>query len=199
MLRFRIAALASVLIIGTLGAGLTAASAATVAHVRDKPTKGEQSLSNHVPQSYITTCVGLTASTKKDYAKSYPKLKKQIGSIAAAISCTPMGIGVPEIVIFTQWKNAADMNAYYKAVVAGYNIQPNAAVASPATCPLESTSRASGTAVGRVVCQPSVSKQPAEIVWTTDSLKILGDALVTTDPDGSLLNTWWKADSGPVK
>jgi hypothetical protein len=199
MLRFRIAALAVVLVIGALGAGLTAASAATVAHAQDKPTKGEQFLGKHVPASFGSTCVALTASTKKDYAKSYPKVKKQINSIGAAISCTPTGTNVPEIVIFTQWKNAADMNAYYRAVVAGYNIQLNAAVAGQATCPLESASTAGGAIVGRVVCQPSMSKQPAEIVWTTDSLKILGDALVTTDPDGSLLNTWWKGDSGPVK
>jgi hypothetical protein len=200
MFRFGIAALAGVLVIGAVGAGLTAASAATVAHVQNKPTKGEQSLANHVPSSFANTCAGVTASMKKTYAKTYPKVKKQTNSIVAAVSCTPTGTAVPELVVYTQWKNLADMNAYYNATVAGYGIQPETRAAAPAVCPLESTSTAGTTVVrvvGRVVCQPSVAKNPAEIVWTTNPLKILGDAFVTTDPDGSLLNTWWKADSGP--
>ena len=197
MLRFKIAALASVLVIGAVGAGLTAASAATVAHVQDKVTKAEQSLANHVPQSFVTTCVGETAKLRGVYARSFPKVKKQTKSIVAAITCSPTGASPPDTVVYTQWKNVADMNALYQAAVADFNIQPNSG--AQATCPFESTSTVGGTPVGRAVCQPALPGLSAEIYWTTDSLKIMGDALLKTDPDGSLLTTWWKGDSGPNK
>jgi hypothetical protein len=200
VLRFRIAALAGVLVIGAVGAGLTAASAATVAHVQNKPTKGEQSLANHVPSSYANTCVGFTASTKKTDAKFFPKVKKQINQIVAAIQCKPTGASVPEVVIFTQWKNVADMNAWYQANVVDLGIQPEQGAADQATCPREKSysSGAGTTDAGRSVCTPGSPNPPAEIVWTATSLKISGDADLHNDPDGSVLTGWWKGDSGPV-
>jgi hypothetical protein len=198
MFRFRIAALAGVLVIGAVGAGLTAASAATVAHVQNKPTKGEQALDNHVPQSYANTCVGFTASFKKGDAKTFPEVKKQINRIVAAIDCGPTGASVPDSVVFVQWKNVADMNAYYQANVALFGIQPEQGVAAQATCPREkSYSSGAGTTVGRSVCNPSSPNPPAEIVWTATSLKISGDADLKNDPDGSVLTGWWNGDSGP--
>jgi hypothetical protein len=198
MFRFRIAALAGVLVIGAVGAGLTAASAATVAHVQNKPTKGEQALANHVPSSYANTCVGFTASTKKTEAKIFPKVKKQINTIVAAIQCKPTGASVPKVVVFTQWKNVADMNADYQANVDDLNVQPEQGDAAQATCPRETSySLGAGTTdAGRSVCTPG---QPdSEIVWTATSLKISGYAALSNDPDGSVLTGWWKGDSGPV-
>jgi hypothetical protein len=197
MFRFRIAALAGVLVIGAVGAGLTAASAATVAHVQNKPTKGEQSLANHVPSSYANTCKTATASFKKAEAKIFPKVKKQINSIVAAIVCSPTGASVPDTVVFTQWKNVADMNADYQANVAGFGIQPDQAPGQT-PCPQESPSVVNGTTVGRSVCDPSSPNPPAELVWTTTSLKILVRASLDNDPGGAVLDAWWKGDSGPV-
>jgi hypothetical protein len=199
MLRFKIAALAGVLVIGAVGAGLTAASAATVAHVQDKPTKGEQALANHVPSSYANTCEGFTSTKKTDEKTVHPKLKKQINRIVAAIGCTPTGASVPDTVFFIQWKNVADMNAYYQANVADFGIQPDQGVAAQATCPREKSysSGAGTTDAGRSVCSPGSPNPPAELVWTATSLKITGDALLKGDTDGSVLSTWWKGDSGP--
>jgi hypothetical protein len=210
MLRFRIAALASVLVIGagTVGAGLTAASAATVAHVQYKPTKGEQSLGSHVPSSYVDTCSFATAETKKTYAAYFsdPRVKKLTNSIVAAIMCNLTGASVPETVYFTQWKNVADMNGFYHANLDGYNIAPNLGAVGQTTCPQEGTVVVGGTTDGRYVCQPSISKQPkqsaqpAAVVWTTNSLKIMGEAQLTTDTDGAVLYRWWtNGNPGPLK
>jgi hypothetical protein len=196
MFRFKIAALAGVLVIGAVGAGLTAASAATVAHVPNKPTKGEQALANHVPSSYANTCQTATASLKKAEAKVYPKLKKQINNIVAAIICSPTGASVPDKVAFIQWKNVADMNAHYQAKVAALGIQPSQ-LPGQTPCPQESPSVVNGTTVGRSVCDPSSPNPPAEFVWTTTSLKITGDALLQSDPGGAVLDAWWKGGSGP--
>jgi hypothetical protein len=200
MFRFKVAALAGVLVIGAVGAGLTAASAATVAHVQNKPTKGEQALANHVPSSYADTCKTFTASFKKGDAKTFPEVKKQINRIVAAIDCGPTGASVPDSVVFVQWKNVADMNSYYQANVALFGIQPDQGVAAQATCPREkSYSSGAGTpTAGRSVCSPgSGGSGSSEIVWTTTSLKITGDADLKSDPDGSVLTGWWNGDAGP--
>jgi hypothetical protein len=205
MLRFRIA-LASVLVIGagTVGAGLTAASAASVAHVQNKLTKAEQSLAKHVPSSYA--CTSRTPKAQKDYSDAYPTVKKQAKSIVAAIVCAPTGTSVPDYVIFAQWKNATDMNAFFQAVAADWNVQPDES-AGGTTCPQEAgyvtrEISARGQKVvrsGLIVCRPSTQDHQAEIVWTEKSHKITGDAGLTSDPDGSLVHAWWNSDQGGVK
>jgi hypothetical protein len=198
-IRFRVAVVTSVLVIGvgTVGAGLTAASAGTVAHVPDKATKAEQSLGNHVP--YADTCVGATASVKALYATNYPEVKKQTKSIVAAIKCTPMGAPVPEVVIFTQWKNAADMKSYYFASVVGFNLTPNQGAAGQTTCPQEGSLSIKGKHSGRYDCSPADPKHPADFFWTRESLKIMGEALLTNDTNGSALYAWFfNGNPGPT-
>jgi hypothetical protein len=192
MLRFRVAVIVSVLVIGagTVGAGRTAS-----AHALNKPTKAEQSLIGHVPSSYADTCTGDTAKWKKLYAGVFPAAKKQTKSIGAAIICTPTGV---DTVIFTQWKNAADMNAFYQAVVADFNVAPNSIHlqnGQMTACPTE-MGYAVGASTGRVVCQHMNSDNSAELYWTNETLKIVGDASLKPDPAGSLLYAWWNADSG---
>ena len=202
MLGLRVAALVSVLVIGagTVGAGLTTASAATVAHVQKKPTNAERSLIKHAPSSYANTCTGGTAKWKKLYAGVIPAAKKQTKSIVAAVICAPSG-GSVDTVILTQWKNVADMNAFYQAVVADFNVEPNSIDLQNGQltdCPTERGYEV-GAFTGRFVCQHMSSDNSAELYWTNETLKIMGDASLTTDPDGSLLYAWWNADSGGLR
>ncbi len=201
MRRFRIAGWACALVIvigtGTVGAGLTAASAATVAHVQNKPTKAEQSLIKHAPPSYAGTCTGDTAKWKGLYAGVFPAAKKQTKSIVAAVICAPNGASV-DTVVLTQWKNVADMNVFYQAVVADFNVQPNSIQLQNGqltVCPAERGYQVAAF-TGRFVCQTVSSDQSAEIYWTNEKLRILGDASLKPDPGGSRLYAWWNADSG---
>jgi hypothetical protein len=197
--RFRIAVWACALIVGTgmVGGGLTAASATTAAHLQRKPTKAEQALIKHVPSSYADSCSGDTAKWKKLYAGVIPAAKKQTKSIGAAVICAPSG-GSVDTVVFTQWKKAVDMNAFYRAVVADFNVEPNSTHSQngqPTACPTERAYQ-SGAFTGRFVCQHMNSDDSAELYWTNEELRIIGDASLKPDPDGSRLYAWWNADSG---
>jgi hypothetical protein len=201
MPRSRVAALACVLVIGvgSVGAGLTAASAVTVAHVQDKPTKAEQSLLKHAPSSYADTCTGDTAKRKELYAELFSAAKKQIKSIVAAIYCAPSGAPASTVTL-TQWTNVADMNAFYQAVVADFNVEPNSIQNGPlGVCPTEGRYEV-GAITGRVLCRAESGYSP-ELFWTNETLKIMGDAYDSSGSasDGALLYAWWNADSGGLR
>jgi len=172
------------------------ASTGVGASVARKNSKAEKALIKHVPAPTKSTCEGATAETKKLFNKFFPKNKAHTKDVIAAVNCFPDGV---DSVTYMQFTNASDLEATYDALLIdlrviddrgnSINLQPNTAPPSDGTCPIEGPyGHGDQENVGRVGCvgsDPSDSEAASDIAWTETALKILSEAFVTNDPDGS--------------
>jgi hypothetical protein len=185
------------------GVGLVVAGAGVApASVQAKNTKAEQSLvDNQVPPQTASTCSGNTKKEKKYLLKSFPDQKKNLAKIVASVSCFPAAQGSPDEVDYVQFGTLNSMLGVYQANVSYYNITTGQAAPNPTkdTCPQEgSYGPPPNNDAGRVVCAPSTSSHGSDLVWAKNAPKILSEAFLKTDPDGSVLLSWWHTTaSGP--
>lgn len=198
-----------------LGFGLTSSAGASVASKGTKNTKAENALiNNHVPPTTASSCKGATKAEKKYLLKVFPDQKPHINSIVAAVNCFPTVQGSPDEVDYVQMASLNDLLDLYQANLNVYNlpggpgpskdVNGGTAGPTPTTCPLEnvwgppSPSGFTTSPVGRVLCEPSTSSHPGDLVWTQEAQKIYSEAFIKTDPDGSLLFSFFRGgDSGP--
>jgi hypothetical protein len=187
------------------------ASASVGAAKQPKTTKAETSLiNNNVPPATASSCKGNTAAEKKTLIKTFPSQKGKIKAIVAAVQCFPTSQGSPDEVDYVQMGSFNDLLGLYQANLNFYNLPggpgPSANAEAggtngptDATCPAEySYGPQNLPPRGRVLCHPSSSSGPGDLVWTNEPLKIYSEAFAKTDPDGSLLRAFFNStDSGP--
>lgn len=192
--------------------GLVSSASASVGDKSKKPkeTKAELSLiNNHVPPTTASTCQGKTADEKKYLTKTFPSQKAKIKTIVAAVECFPTSQGSPDEVDYVQMANLNDLLGLYQGNLDVYSIQGGPGPAASASgftagptsssCPQEDAyGPQGGNATGRFLCHPSSSSGQGDLVWTNEALKIYSEAFLKTDPDGSLLLTFFHSTaSGP--
>jgi hypothetical protein len=205
---------ASIVVMLASAFGLGASAGASVdTKGKPKSTKAELSMiNNHVPPATASSCHGYTAGEKKYLLKYFPNEKAHIKNVVTAVQCFPTTQGSPDEVDYVQLANLNDLFGLYQATLDFYSLQgapgPQAnttggggglAGPTPTTCPSENAyGPTGGTPLGRVLCHPSSTSGSSDLVWTQEPLKIYSEALLKTDPDGSLLKAFFKSvNSGP--
>ena len=178
---------------------------------KPKVTKAESSLiNNNVPPATAATCKPKTADEKKYLAKVFPSQKAKIKGIVAAVECFPTTQGSPDEVDYVQMGSLNDLLGLYQANLTFYNLPggpgPSASAVpgftagpTPTTCPAEDAYGPQNLPPrGRFLCHPSSTSSSGDLVWTNEPLKIYSEAFLKTDPDGSLLRSFFNSvDSGP--
>jgi hypothetical protein len=192
--------------------GLVSSAGASVGDKPKKPknTKAEQSLiDNHVPPATASSCQGKTADEKKYLTKTFPSQKAKVKSIVAAVECFPSSQGSPDEVDYVQMGTLNDLLGLYQANLDVYNVPGGPGPAASAsgftagptasTCTQEDAYGPSGgNPTGRFLCHPSSNSSQGDLVWTNEALKIYSEAFLKTDPDGSLLLSFFHSTaSGP--
>ena len=187
----------------------SSASASVAAKGKPKNTKAETSLiNNHVPPTTASTCTGDTKGEKQSLLKTFPDQKSHINAIKAAVQCFPTGQGSPDVVYYVQMGSLNDLLDLYQANLTFYKLpggpgpskDSTGGTAGPtqSTCASEFPYGPTGTNLGRVLCEPSTNSSPGDLVWTQEALKIYSEAFLKTDPNGSLLLSFFQSsDSGP--
>ena len=141
-------------------------------------------------------------------SRTFPDQKSHINAIKAAVQCFPTGQGSPDEVDYVQMGSLNDLLDLYQANLTFYKLPGGPGPSkdstsgtpgpSQTTCPSEFPYGPTGTNLGRVLCEPSTSSSPGDLVWTQEALKIYSEAFLKTDPDGSLLVSFFQSsDSGP--
>lgn len=97
-----------------------------------------------------------------------------------------------------QFSNASDLQYLYLTNVLYYHLSLNTSTPTAGACPQETPYRsaAGGSDAGRVVCVGSGGNRSAEIIWSNDKLRILGDAVLSNDPYGSGLVASFQSRAG---
>jgi hypothetical protein len=114
-------------------------------------------------------------------------------SIEVSLQCTPPDDGVYGG-HYTKFTSTAAMQAAYDAYVLGGATVP--ATGDLSSCPAQNTWRYKGEDQGLLACYVGTDGR-ADLVWTTDSLALLGTA-VAPDTDPTKLLAWWKTSAGPA-
>jgi hypothetical protein len=192
--------------------GLASAASASVGTAnKPKTTKAESSLiNNNVPPATASSCKPKTADEKKYLLKVFPSQKAKIKGIVAAVECFPTTQGSPDEVDYVQMGSLNDLLGLYQANLSFYNLPggpgPSANAVgggtsgpTASTCPAEDAyGPANLPARGRFLCHPSSTSSSGDLVWTNEPLKIYSEAFLKTDPNGSLLRSFFNSvDSGP--
>jgi hypothetical protein len=189
------ASLATVVVMVSLGLGPSVS--ASVAAKAPKLTKAEQKLvKKHVSPSIADSCFGNTANEKKNLV-TLSDTKGIAKRLVAAVECDAPLDGVVDFVTYAQFKDVASMVSRYKEEIDLALLDPNTPEGAPGTCPVEGQYGAQDNPSGRVGCALSTGSS-AVIVWSNDATKILAEASLEQDPDGSLVRAFFGSDdAGP--
>jgi hypothetical protein len=183
----------------TLAVAVTIGFGSSVsASVASKTTSAERSLiKDHVASTIADSCTGNTAATKKALNRAFTSNKANNKRVVAAVQCVPSAGA--ESVSYIKFSTVGAMSRTYEKILGFYPLEVNTKEGVAGTCPVEGQYGDPGDPLGRVGCVPSGSDNSAHIVWTTDASKILAEAVINEDSDGTLVRAFFGSkDAGPI-